>query len=72
MWANLLPAAKEGNRLIATILEIPNNIFNFFGQAHLDTYALDIERVAVDFDRYDDLAVNGLRLSLEAIRQQAD
>ena len=58
--------------MVAAILEIPNNIFNFFGQAHLDTYALDLERVAVDFDRYDDLAVNGLRLSLEAIRQQAD
>ena len=72
MWSNLLPAAKEGNRLVATILEIPNNIFNFFGQAHLDTYALDLERVAVDFDRYDDVAVNSLRLSLEAIRQQTD
>ena len=67
-----MPAVKEGNRLVATILEIPNCIFNFSGQSHLDTYALDVERVTVDFDRYDDVAINGLRLSLEAIRQQAD
>jgi transposase len=51
---------------------MPNCVFNFSGQSHLDTYALEVERMAVDFDRYDDLAVNGLRLSLEAIRQQAD
>ena len=56
--------------MVATILEIPSNIFNFCGQVHLDTYALDIERVAVDFDRYDDVAVNGLRLSLEAIESK--
>ncbi len=31
-----------------------------------------VERVAVDFDRYDDVAINSLRLSLEAIRQQTD
>ena len=60
------------NRLAATMLEMPNCIFNFSGQAHLDTYALDLERVAVDFDRYDDTSINSLRLSLRAIRQQAD
>ena len=43
----------------------------FLGQAHLDAYALEIERVAVEVDRYDDIAINSLRLSLEAIRQQA-
>ncbi len=32
-----------------------NCVFNFSGQVHLDTYALEVERVAVDFDRYDDL-----------------
>ena len=58
--------------MVATILEMPNCVFNFSGQVHLDTYALDLERVAVDFDRYDDVAVNSLRLSLEAIRQQTD
>jgi transposase len=49
-----------------------NCVFNFSGQVHLDTYALEVERVAVDFDRYDDLAINSLRLSLEAIRKQVD
>lgn len=58
--------------MVATILEMPNCVFNFSGQSHLDTYALDLERVAVDFDRYDDVAINGLRLSLEAIRKQVD
>lgn len=51
---------------------MPNCIFKFSGQAHLDTYALDVERVMVDLDRYDDVAVNSLRLSLEAIRKQVD
>ena len=51
---------------------MPNCVFNFSGQVRLDTYALDLELVTVDFDRYDDIAINSLRLSLEAIRKQAD
>jgi hypothetical protein len=54
----------------ATIVEIPSDVFKFSGQAHLDT--LELERVAVGPDRYDDVAVNGLRLSLEAIRKRTD
>ena len=46
-------------------MEITSDVFKFYGQVHLDTYALDV-------DRYDDVAVNSLRLSLEAIRKQAD
>ena len=58
--------------MTTTEIAIPNSIFNFCGQVHLDTYALDVERVAVEVDRHDDRAINGLRLSLEAIRKQAD
>jgi transposase len=51
---------------------MPSDVFKFSGQVHLDTFALDLESVAVDLDRYDDVAINGLRLSLEAIRKEAD
>ena len=67
-----MPAVQEGSRLVATIVEMPNCVFKLSGQSHLDTYAFELERVAVDFDRYDDLAITSLRLSLEAIRKQAD
>lgn len=56
--------------MVATIIEMPSCVFKFCGQSHLDTFELDL--VAVDFDRYDDMAINSLRLSLEAIRKQAD
>lgn len=54
------------------MLEIRSDVFKFSGQVHLDTYALELERVAVDLDRYDDVAVNGLILSLEAIRKRTN
>jgi len=54
------------------MMEISSEVFKFSGQVHLDTYALELERVAVDLDRYDDVAVNGLRLSLEAIRKRTN
>jgi hypothetical protein len=54
------------------MMGISSDVFKFSGQAHLDTFALELERVAVDLDRYDDVAVNGLRLSLEAIRKRTD
>jgi len=54
------------------MIEIPSDVFNVSGQVHLDTYVLELERVAVDLDRYDDVTVNSLRLSLEAIRKQVD
>ena len=57
---------------MTTTLEMPSDVFKFSGQAHLDTFALELERVAVDLDRYDDVAVNSLRLSLEAIRKRTD
>jgi transposase len=54
------------------MMEITSDVFKFSGQVHLDTFALELESVAVDLDRYDDVAINSLRLSLEAIRQQTD
>ena len=56
----------------ATIVQIPSDVFKVCGQVHLDTFALDLERVTVDLDRYDDVAINGLRLSLEAIRKRTN
>ncbi len=72
MWSNLLPAVQEGSRLVATDIAIPSEVFNVCGQVHLDTYIIDVDDIAVDLDRYDDVAVNSLRLSLEAIRKQVD
>ncbi len=57
---------------MTTILEIPSDVFKFSGQAHLDTFALELERVAVNLNRYEDVAMNGLRLSLEAIRKKTN
>jgi len=56
----------------ATEIEIPRSVFNFTGQMHLDTFSIPFEKVAIDFDRYDDLAINGFRLAMEAIRLQAE
>ena len=39
---------------------------------HLDTFSIQFEKVTIDFERYDDLAINGLRLAMEAIRLHAD
>ncbi|MCE5295781.1 MAG: transposase, partial [Euryarchaeota archaeon] len=58
--------------MTATIIEIPRSIFSFYGQTHLDTFSIQFEKVSIDFDRYDDLAINGLRLAMEAIRLHAD
>jgi hypothetical protein len=39
---------------------------------HLDTFSIPFEKVPIDFDRYDDLAINSLRLAMEAICLHAD
>jgi len=67
-----IPAVQERISLTATIIEIPNNLFNFAGQAHLETYLIEFDEFVIDFDRYDDIAINGLRLVMEAIRLRAD
>lgn len=72
MWSNLLLFAQKGDRLVTTIIEIQSDIFTVSGQVRLSTFALDLERVTVDLDRYDKIADNGLRLSLEAIRMRTD
>jgi len=58
--------------MTATMIEMPSSIFNFSGQTHLDTFSIRFEEVSIDFDSYDDLAINGLRLAMEAIRLRAD
>jgi len=57
--------------MTATEIEIPRSVFNYSGQMHLDTFSIRFEKVPVDFDRYDDLAINGFRLAMEAIRLHA-
>jgi len=58
--------------MTATEIEIPRSVFNFTGQMHIDTFSIRFEKVSIDFDRYDDLAVHGFRLAMEAIRLHAD
>ena len=58
--------------MTATLIEMPRSIFNFSGQTHLDTFSIRFEEVSIDFDNYDDLVINGLRLAMEAIRLRAD
>ena len=58
--------------MVATEIAIPRSVFNFSGQTGLDTFSIEVEKLSVDFDRYDDLAVHGLRLAMEAIRLHAD
>jgi len=58
--------------MTATLIEMPRSIFNFSGQTHLGTFSIRFEEVSIDFDRYDDLAINGLRMAMEAIRLRAD
>lgn len=58
--------------MTATVIDIPRSIFNFSGQTHLDTFSIAFEKVTIDFESYDDLAINGLRMALEAIRLHAE
>ena len=59
-------------RLGATKIEMPRNVFNFSPQTCIDTFAIEPEKMSIDFERYDDLAIHGFRLALEAIRRHAD
>jgi transposase len=58
--------------MTATEIEIPRSVFSFSGQMHIDTFSVQFEKVPIDFDRYDDLAIHGFRLAMEAIRLHAD
>lgn len=44
-------------------------MYSRFADARQDTFALDLELVTVDLDRYDDVAKHSFRMSLEAIRK---
>ena len=69
---NHMPAVKEGIGLTATAIEMPTSIFNFSGQARLDTFAVPMATVVVNFDSYDEMQKNSQRLALEAIRRSAN
>jgi hypothetical protein len=67
-----LPAVQEGNRLEGTNVLMPIEIFNFIGQAKVDTFAIDLDLLLNEQRAYDEMMVNKYRLSLEAIRTHAD
>jgi hypothetical protein len=51
---------------------MPIEIFNFTGQAKVDTFAIDLDLLLNEQRAYDEMMVNKYRLSLEAIRTHAD
>lgn len=58
--------------MAATDIVIPAGIFNFIGQAKVDTFAIDLDSLLVEQRAYDAVMVNKYRLSLEAIRLHAN
>lgn len=58
--------------MVATDIALPRGIFSFSGQTRMDTFSLDLDELSIDFERYDDVAVHGLRMAMEAIRRRAD
>ena len=58
--------------MVATEIALPRGIFSFSGQTRMDTFSLDLDELSIDFERYDDVAIHGLRLAMEAIRRHAD
>lgn len=67
-----MPAVQEGNRLEATDVLMPTEIFNLYGQAMVDTFTIDLHSLLSEQRAYDKAMVNKYRLSLEAIRQHAN
>jgi len=51
---------------------MPAEIFNFTGQAKVDTFAIDLDSLLSEQRGYDEVMVNKYRLSLEAIRKHAN
>ena len=51
---------------------MPAEIFNFSGQAKVDTFAIDLDSLLSEQRGYDEVMVNKYRLSLEAIRKHAN
>ena len=54
--------------MVATDVVIPQGIFNFAGQAKVDTFVIDLTSLLSEQRAYDAAMVNKYRLSLEAIR----
>ena len=71
MWRQLCASCLGRNRINRhsdgdTKLDI-----RLFRSMKIDTFALPMETILVDLDRYDDRAVFSLRLALEAVRLRA-
>ena len=58
--------------MVATDVVIPQGIFNFAGQAKVDTFVIDLTSLLSEQRAYDAAMVNKYRLSLEAIRTYAN
>jgi len=63
--------SKKVTGLEATDVLMPAGVFNFAGQAKVDTFGIDL-RAMIDTEDYDEIMVNRYQLSLEAIRKHAD
>ena len=69
MWSNpYSQLLRKVNGLGATNVLMPTGIFNFTGQAKVDTFAIDLASLLDERRAYDEAMVNKYRLSLEAIR----
>ena len=58
--------------MVATDVVIPQEIFNFAGQAKVDTFVIDLTSLLSEQRAYNAAMVNKYRLSLEAIRTYAN
>ena len=73
MWANpCRQLLRKVNGLAAADIVMPVGIFNFTGQAKVDTFAIDLDSLLAEQRAYDAVMVNKYRLSLEAIRLHAN
>jgi len=63
VWSNpCLQLPKKVTELVATDVLMPAEVFNFAGQAKVDTFGIDLQAM-VDDEDYDELMVNKYRLS---------
>ncbi len=73
MWSNpYSQLLRKVNGLGATNVLMPTGIFNFTGQAKVDTFVIDLASLLNERRAYDEAMVNKYRLSLEAIRTYAN
>jgi hypothetical protein len=58
--------------MYATEIVMPSGIFSFVGQSRIDVFSFGLDETPIDLSRYDDVAVHGLRLAMEAVRVRAE